>query len=536
MRAFLAFSALLIWILPLSAQHSFSIELEEFNITQAPGLQSFVVGTNEAGEWLLLGGRIDGLHLRRPFESFLASGNNTSIYVIDPYEDSVWSAPLSSLPTSLEEQLQSTNMEFIQREDMLYIIGGYAYSTSAGDHITFPYLTAIDVPALIEAIKKEEPITSHIRQIQDARIQVTGGYLGYLDSVFYLVGGQKFTGRYNPMGPSHGPGFVQEYTNAIRTFKIPDNGSLAITDFQETVDTANLHRRDYNMAPQIFPDGAKGFTAFSGVFQHQVDLPWLNTVDITPSGYTVRPNFNQYLSQYHSAHLPVFDASANEMHTIFFGGMSRYTYDPNTNQLVDDQQVPFVKTVSQITRFANDSMVEYELPVQMPGFLGASAEFIPEVAAPYTFGEVLDAGALSPGKHLVGYIFGGIESSQDNIFFINDGTQSWPSTRVFRVYLDNTTTGTEALKPLTGESIFAVTLNPNPADSQVKVTFGIPAPMDIQLHIANMHGQLLKGLDFGRLIKGTYEYEVDTSFLARGTYLLIVTDGVYRKTVRLVIQ
>ena len=522
---------------PTQAQQSFQIELEEFQIAGAPGLQSFVVGANEAGEWLLLGGRTDGLHLRRPFESFLPNGNNTVIYVIDPYEDSVWSAPLSTLPTSLNEQLQSTNMEFIQRGDMLYITGGYAYSPTAGDHITFPYLTAVDVPGVIEAIKQGQPITPYFRQIQDSRIQVTGGYLGYLDSVFYLVGGQKFIGQYNPMGPGHGPGFTQEYTNAIRTFKIPEQGTLSITGYQEIVDTANLHRRDYNMVPQIFPDGSPGFTVFSGVFQYQVDVPWHNTVDITEAGYAVRPNFNQYLSQYHSAHVPIHDATAQTMHTIFFGGISRYTFDPVTHELVDDPDVPFVKTISRVTRFANDSVTEYELPVQMPGLLGASAEFIPEPSAPYKFGEILDLNGLPLGRYLVGYIFGGIESSQENIFFINDGTQSWPSQRVFRVFLDNTPTGEKQVEPITGEVIFHVALYPNPTDSQVKITFGIPAAMEVQVHISSLQGQYLKVLDFGHLVKGTYEYELETSsFLAKGVYLVTVTDGVYQKTIRLVIQ
>ena len=86
---------------------------------------------------------------------------------------------------------------------------------------------------------------------------VTGGYLGLLNDEFYLVGGQRFMGRYNPMGPDFGPGFIQEYTNAIRRFRIADDGTerYAITDYEETVDTAELHRRDYNLVPQIFPNG-----------------------------------------------------------------------------------------------------------------------------------------------------------------------------------------------------------------------------------------------------------------------------------------
>ena len=71
-----------------------------------------------------------------------------------------------------------------------------------------------------------EAITSFFRQISHPKMAVTGGYVGYLDSVVYLAGGQYFEGRYNPMGPDHGPGFTQEYTNEIRKFKIEDEKGL----------------------------------------------------------------------------------------------------------------------------------------------------------------------------------------------------------------------------------------------------------------------------------------------------------------------
>lgn len=525
------------YALQAQTPESFSLALEEISVKQSPGLQSFVVGQDEQGRWLFIGGRTDGLHLRRPFESFLASDNNLNFFVVDPIADTTYSTSISSLSTDLAEQLQSTNMEFYQRDDRLYIIGGYAYSATAADHITFPFLTAVDVPRTVDAIIKGTSIAPYIQQISDPRMQVTGGYLGYLDSVFYLVGGQKFMGRYNPMGPTHGPGFTQEYTNAIRTFKIIDNGtSIAIADFQETVDSANLHRRDYNMTPQIFPDGTAGFTAFSGVFQYTADLPWLNTVDITAKGYQVRPNFNQYLSQYHSAHVPIFDAQANAMHTLFFGGMSRYTLDPVNGQLVDDQNVPFVKTISQVTRYANDSMVELTLPISMPGFLGSSAEFIPRHDIAFLHGEILDLNQLPQGRTLIGYIYGGIESTAPNIFFVNDGTQSEATNRCFEVYLEKGTTTALPPVPLTGDQVIGLELAPNPADSQVKLTFWIPDPMNMQLLVHNVEGKIMTNQAFGQLGTGTYQQQIDCSAWPAGMYWVTLQSGDMRKTVSFVRQ
>lgn len=238
-------------------------------------------------------------------------------------------------------------MEFRQIGNTLYIVGGYGYSATAGNHITHPYLVAVDVAGVINAVIDNQPFPPHFRQTEDARIQVTGGYLDWLNGYFYLAGGQKFIGRYNPMGPDHGPGFFQEYTNEIRRFEIQDNGStLAITNYEDWRDTQHLHRRDYNMIPQIFPDGNYGFTMFSGVFQYDQDIPWLNTVDVDSTGFSVNNTFNQYLNQYHTAHLPLYDATENSMYSIFFGGMSRYQVDQQTGFLIDDPAVPFVKTIT----------------------------------------------------------------------------------------------------------------------------------------------------------------------------------------------
>ena len=296
------------------------------NISNAPGVHSFSWGKTTDGKWIVLGGRVDGLHRRQPFAAFLEKDNNKNIYVIDPILKKTWSASLTQLSTPLFEQLQATNQQFHQRGQTLYIIGGYGYSGAQKNHITFDRLTAIDVNGLAKAIVEGEKIDRFFRQISNKQLAVTGGQLGLLNDVFYLAGGQFFKGRYNPMGPNHGPGFFQEYTDEIRKFQIKDDGkTLSVAKYSSHKDTKNLHRRDYNMVPQIFPNRKEGFTMFSGVFQHDKDIPWLNTVDVTETSYKVRPNFNQFLSQYHSAKVPLYDKVNNTMHTLFFGGMSQYT-------------------------------------------------------------------------------------------------------------------------------------------------------------------------------------------------------------------
>jgi len=505
------------------------IVLEELTIPGMPGVQSFAFG-QQGPEWLLLGGRTDGLHQRQPFAAFLASANNTMAHVVDPYTEEVWSRSISSLPTAIYEQLQCTNLEFFQRGNTLYIIGGYGYSPTSSDHITHSKLTAVDVPGAIGAIKNNTPLGPHFRQLSDSRMAVTGGYLGFLNDEFYLVGGQRFMGRYNPMGPNSGPGFTQEYTNSIRRFRIEDDGtSLAIMDYLATMDTANLHRRDYNLVPQIFPDGSQGFTAFSGVFQYTSNIPWLNTVDITPSGYTVVPVFEQLLNQYHTAHLPVHSATSNTMSTVFFGGIGRYYFDGN-GQLFDDVNVPFVNTISRVVRNGDGSMLETAIG-SMPALLGSSAEFITAPGVPTSFNDVIDLDALEGDTVLAGHIVGGIESSAANIFFINTGTQSDASTRVFKVMLvRDVNTGVGATVATTNTLEVAM----SGSGEQLIVTLNMATGTEGTLNLLDSSGRLVRTLVKARMPAGSQRLHNDVRDLPQGSYLVEWTTSEGRSVARFV--
>ncbi|MBD3724574.1 MAG: hypothetical protein IE891_07305, partial [Flavobacteriaceae bacterium] len=70
---------------------------------------------------------------------------------------------------------------------------------TANDHITHNKLTAIDVVGLMNAVQNGTSITSFFKQISSPNFTITGGQLGKIGNDFYLVGGHKFDGRYNPM-------------------------------------------------------------------------------------------------------------------------------------------------------------------------------------------------------------------------------------------------------------------------------------------------------------------------------------------------
>lgn len=508
--------ALVMVPIPLWAQDigTRDVVLEEVTIPGMPGLQSFAWGQHD-GQWFLIGGRTDGLHRRQPFAAFLASDNNTNAYVVDPLTLQVWAADITTLPTALAEQLQSTNMEFEQRGTTLYCIGGYGYSATAQDHITYPALTAIDLPGVMDAIRNGQPIAPFLRQLTDPRMEVTGGQLRLMNDRFHLVGGQRFIGRYNPQGPDFGPGFIQEYTNAIQRFAIDDDGvNLAISDHWSVVDTVNLHRRDYNMLPQVMPDGSDGLTVFSGVFQYGQNIPWLNTVDIVDTSYTVVPGFEQLLNQYHTAHASLFDSASNTMHNVFFGGIGRYYFNGGT--LMDDPAVPFVNTISLVSRDANGALTEAAIG-EMPGLLGASGEFIPEPGLPATATGILRLDQLSGDTVAIGHIVGGISSSAANIFFINTGTQSDATPRVFKVLLANavSTAAGGGLAESTGTIPILTRIG-----DQLAITVDVPSAGRARITIVDSAGRVVRTVHDGRLAAGQQVFRVGVGDLAPGVHLV----------------
>ena len=176
----------------------FDILIEPVNMQDAVGLHSYAFGQSD-GKWLIVGGRRDGIHARQPFNAFPASNNNSTLYVIDPLASQVLSTSVSTLPTAIAEQLQSTNMNFYQDGDTLYIVGGYAFSQTADDHITFDKLTTLNVSQVVDAIINGQSIDAMFKQTADPIFAVTGAQLGKIDDTFYLIGGHRFDGRYNPM-------------------------------------------------------------------------------------------------------------------------------------------------------------------------------------------------------------------------------------------------------------------------------------------------------------------------------------------------
>jgi hypothetical protein len=119
------------------------------------------------------------------------------------------------------------------------------------------------------------------------------------------------------------------------------------------------------------------------------------------------------------------------MHTFFFGGIAEY-YD-SLHLLVQDQDMPFTKTISRVTCMRNGKKAEFKLPIEMPALLGAGAEFIPETSLPRYPNGVLKMDSIGLDTTLLGYIYGGIQSTAPHIFWVNEDAQSQASSTIYRV-------------------------------------------------------------------------------------------------------
>jgi hypothetical protein len=488
-----------------SAQNAPGIHLEATTIEGMPGLQSFAFAQHN-GWWFLFGGRVDGLHRRQPFASFDAAGHNRNIYAINPATNQSYFVSVDGLETNLAEHLSTTNTEYVQNGNLFYLIGGYGISTQANDHQTFPYVTEINLDLLLFQMQNDVQLTSEpFRMIESQQMAITGGSAHYYNGHYYLVGGHRFDGRYNPM---NGPSFVQTYHTGIIIFDIVSNANSFELLIDSTItDAAHLRRRDYNLVPQILPSGEEVLTIYSGVFREDADLPFLYPVDITETGHTAYTERKQYLNHYHCGTVGTYSASAESMYTFFLGGMAQY-YPGPSGTLIEDQSVPFVTSIGRIARTPENPWQEVVMPLEMPGYLGGSAEFIPLPDLPMLTNEVIDWDNLQGDTILVGYLVGGIESSSPNIFFVNTGNESDAVSTVHRVYLtrnDGLPQTVQNMPVLIRNDLF-VTITPIPSVDHVNLTVNITEPGELIVYANDASGKEIVRENFS--IQETGDYDI----------------------------
>jgi hypothetical protein len=426
-----------------------------------PCLQSYVSAMSKDGYLLVIGGRRQGLHTFEgyPANNFIADSANNFMFVINPQTGDSWSFNVDSLSPELSAPLQSTNQQFYhdRSTDECYLIGGYGWNPAKTDMLTFNTIISFKLEDLVALIKSGQPAANYSQYIQfshDDRFAVTGGDLFNMNSRFYLVFGQKFTGQYRAFG---GSDFKQEYTQQVRIFTLDPN-SLKILSYGATTNSEPdkpFHRRDGNIIDGMDPaTGKPRIAAFGGIFQDGVIAPYTYPVYITsPATPVLDRSVNQKFSQYNCPVISVYDSSSNDtskaMYHTFFGGIGHYYYFQTASQKAAYDTVskegrndgfPFVEDISTLKLSADGSWNEFIHTTPIPGnrLLGTGCNFMLNNALitkgiAYENG-IINLSKITSGKKIpIGYIYGGIEAQNPLPLAPNSGT--FVSNTLFTVYL-----------------------------------------------------------------------------------------------------
>ncbi len=493
----------------------YTVQLVEYVNEKLPDLHSYTHATYK-DKIVMIGGRTNGLH--GGTYQFNRANSNKTIYVIDtknwaePTAWNVFSMPAGKvmLPGINTAQLIANNAEFFTDDSVLYIVGGLLGAnvptklkvlnnpqsgvvfdlTAKSDDgkaptgpITLPYITAVDLPALINMVidnKASMPANS-IRQVMDSSLAVTGGELSVIDKTVHLVFGWDFS------TPAVGTGDL--YTHQIRTFTYKDDGTtLTISPVSvcktcwdgesDTSNTGNFRRRDGSLSAMIDPaDGSLGLLYYSGVFKNgntNFDSPvWIGKDAAAEQPFVMRSNV--YTCQV----VPVYSKLNKASYATLLGGMKNAEYNggplqvpvaltatnapiiatdsknpfdhiPFSNQfstvMVDEKHnysqylladsFPNTTTAFILPASAKDSVGAVTLPAGSVAYNGSESELIWTLNSNIMPNGVVDYDAFikaNPKGASVGYLHGGILSALTNVFGAKAAHFSVASNRIFAV-------------------------------------------------------------------------------------------------------
>jgi hypothetical protein len=441
----------------LNSALPYRVEVRQYSMGQTPlpTLHSYAAGEYQ-GKHLFVAGRTNGLHgfdcCVFPEDNFPPQRQNRDLWVIDFDNKQSWSRPLDDASSGLTEQqilsLSNTNNQFYQRNNTLYVTGGYGVNgedDNGPTFGTFDTLSALSLPGLTDWVMGGAGTAAqHIRQIQSPTVKVTGGAMYEMGGRTHLVFGQDFDGIYTPFGNG-------TYTNQVRSFDIVDDGvNLSIANVSNSATNENYRRRDLNIVPVMRPDGnggvEQGLTALAGVFTEAGDA-WSVPVEIDENGVPsmADPNdpntFQQAMNVYHSAKLGFYSESRGEMHELLFGGITLDYLNPQTQMIETDAQLPFTSDITAVVVDADGNYSQHHLGFFPELFhqstrllrFGANAEFLPHEGLPTFENGVIKFDELQ-GEVSLGYIFGGIAANAPHTRN-NPGALSAGSNFVFEVVI-----------------------------------------------------------------------------------------------------
>lgn len=491
------------------AQESFpfSLYLDTSRIDPNCQLHSFAYGRIE-NQLYFFGGRKDGIHGKE--SGFESSGSNNNLIIYDLITKSANLIPLSDLDQSLFEPLTSSSTNFCQKDDKLYIIGGYSQN-SKKIYLTHSSLIQVDLPLLKQLIKSKQPIKSAFQQYISDTFAIAGGQLKYINGNFYLAGGHRFDGAYSQDARK----YRQEYTDCCWVFKIytDSSGIIKVSFISKIFDELNFHRRDFNLCPIITSDGKIEPVAFSGVFMVNDARPFFNISSIQESGFTDINNFNQQLANYQCAHIGLYSAKNKKMNELFFGGMAEFYFN-SKSELVRDPLVPFVKTISRVEADHEGNYTEYALSSEMPGFIGTNSEFILNSSIPIISDEIIHQDSILSDTSLLGWIVGGLVNHSAKANPWQDSTIEFTSANPFITEVRLVRKAPNSNRDYVLRNTFTkVNYFPNPVNDEIFIQMDEMVE-SINLWILDASGKIVKKPSH----KNSKSFYIDLHDLPNGVY------------------
>ncbi len=450
----------------------FRLEIKQAPFSLPMGLQAYASGRYK-DEWVLLAGRTAGLH-GFSGDTFPVATQNTTVFVLNLKTGLSASRsladPSSHLTQEQVDQLSGSNPFSFQGDGSptLYLIGGHGMNRTTGRRETFPVLTAIDLPQLIQWVKqapKCKSVAKCIRQVSHPLLQVTGGVM-WQDNPHQptlLCFGQNFIGDYVDISSTG------VYTHQIRPFQVMDTGKeLLVYPYPQPFPNPIYRRRDLNIVPAMRKTGSSlehYLVAFGGVFTPGMNFgAWTIPIEIFNDGSskTLGPSFAQGMNNYACPTLGLYSEKTASMYTVFFGGLS-YLYSLNRTSFCEDPGIGFTNDVTTIQIDSAGRYQQYFMSATYPSIattfgscpspttspatctsvtleaspillFGTSAQFLGVPQLPYYPNSVLALDKLGSST-LLGYIVGGIKSSAVETCSDTGNVDTLPSEYIFSVTL-----------------------------------------------------------------------------------------------------
>jgi hypothetical protein len=133
-------------------------------------------------------------------------------------------------------------------------------------------------------------------------------------------------------------------------------------------------------------------------------------------------------------------------------------------------------------------------------------------------------------------IYGGINSTEKNIFWVNDGTQSTASEILFKVLLIKNQNTTSILN---SQSINKLQLQiyPNPTKGTMHLIFNLEKKQDVLVEVYDVNGNLIcdRIISDGDIGENRYRIE-DKNIESKGVYFVYVTVGTQKALHKIVVD